>query len=160
MLDRWDTAFDSQARALLMGARESARLMPDGGRIVPVTYATGNRTGGLQPWVAMGSAKAAVEWAVRYVAVALARHGITVTRVIRRAYLALHACHHARPVPRLPRTDRAAQLGSRHCEHGCDGLLETQRLAILPGTREEVARQVLARVGDVALVIGHLCPWQ
>jgi enoyl-[acyl-carrier protein] reductase III len=80
-LDQWDTAFDSQAKAFLIGAREAARLMSDGGRIIAVTYATGSRTGGLQPWVAMGSAKAALECAVRYVAVALARRGITVNAV-------------------------------------------------------------------------------
>lgn len=80
-LEQWDAAFDSQAKAFLLGAREAARLMRDGGRIIAVTYATGSRTGGLQPWVAMGSAKAALESAVRYVAVALARRGITVNAV-------------------------------------------------------------------------------
>jgi enoyl-[acyl-carrier protein] reductase III len=80
-LEQWDAAFDSQAKAFLVGAREAAGIMPDGGRIVAVTYATGSRTGGLQPWVAMGSAKAALEAAVRYLAVALARRGITVNAV-------------------------------------------------------------------------------
>src|SRR5947209_4279918 len=77
-LEQWDAAFDSQAKALLLGAREAARLMPDGGRMLAVTYATGSRTGGLQPWVAMGAAKAALEATVRYLAVALAKRGITV----------------------------------------------------------------------------------
>jgi NAD(P)-dependent dehydrogenase (short-subunit alcohol dehydrogenase family) len=76
--EQWDSAIDSQAKAFLLGAREAARLMPDGGRIVAITYATGGRTGGLQPWVAMGAAKAAMESLVRYFAVALARRGITV----------------------------------------------------------------------------------
>ena len=80
-LDQWDAAFDSQAKAFLVGAREAAAMMPDGGRIVAVTYATGSRTGGLQPWVAMGAAKAALEAAVRYLAVALAKRGITVNAV-------------------------------------------------------------------------------
>ena len=80
-LEQWDAAFDTQAKAFLLGAREAAGLMGDGGRIIAVTYATGSRTGGLQPWVAMGSAKAALEAAVRYVAVALARRGITVNAV-------------------------------------------------------------------------------
>ena len=80
-LDQWDAAFDSQAKAFLLGAREAARLIPDGGRILAMTYATGSRTGGLQPYVAMGSAKAALESAVRYVAVALAKRGITVNAV-------------------------------------------------------------------------------
>ena len=52
--------------------------MSDGGRILAVTYATGSATGGLQPWVAMGAAKAAMEALVRYLAVAFAPRGITV----------------------------------------------------------------------------------
>jgi NAD(P)-dependent dehydrogenase (short-subunit alcohol dehydrogenase family) len=80
-LAQWDTAFDSQAKAFLLGVREAAALMPDGGRVVAVTYAAGSRTGGLQPWIAMGSAKAALESAVRYLAVALAKRGITVNAV-------------------------------------------------------------------------------
>jgi NAD(P)-dependent dehydrogenase (short-subunit alcohol dehydrogenase family) len=80
-LEQWDCAFDSQAKAFLVGVQQSARLLRDGGRIIAVTYATGSRTGGLQPWVAMGSAKAALEAAVRYAAVALARRGITVNSV-------------------------------------------------------------------------------
>src|SRR5919205_773547 len=79
--EQWDAAFNSQAKAFLFGARAAAQLMPDGGRVVAVTYATGSRTGGLQPWVAMGSAKAAMESAVRYAAVALAKRGITVNAV-------------------------------------------------------------------------------
>jgi NAD(P)-dependent dehydrogenase (short-subunit alcohol dehydrogenase family) len=77
-LEQWQTAFDSQAKAFLIGVREAIPLMQSGGRIVALTYAQGSRTGGLQPWVAMGSAKAALESLVRYFAVALARQGITV----------------------------------------------------------------------------------
>ena len=77
-LEQWDMAFDSQAKAFLVGVREAARLMARGGRIFAITYATGSRTGGLQPWVGMGSAKAALESLVRYFAVALAERGITV----------------------------------------------------------------------------------
>ena len=80
-LEQWDTAFDSQPKAFLLGVREAAGIMPDGGRILAVTYAAGSRTGGLQPWVAMGSAKAALESTVRYAAVALAKRGITVNAV-------------------------------------------------------------------------------
>jgi enoyl-[acyl-carrier protein] reductase III len=76
--EQWDTAVDSQAKAFLLAAREAAALMPDGGRILAITYATGSRTGGLQPWVAMGAGKAAMEALVRYFAVALAQRGITV----------------------------------------------------------------------------------
>jgi len=80
-LKQWDTAFDSQGKAFLVGAREAASLMPDGGRVLAITYAEGSRTGGLQPWVGMGSAKAALESLVRYFAVALAKRGITVNAI-------------------------------------------------------------------------------
>jgi enoyl-[acyl-carrier protein] reductase III len=80
-LDKWDMAFASQAKAFLLGVREAARIMPDGGRILALTYAPGGRTGGLQPWVGMGSAKAALESLVRYSAVALAPRQITVNAI-------------------------------------------------------------------------------
>ena len=80
-LDHWDKALDSQAKAFLLGARAAAQLMPEGGRILAITYGSGSRTGGLQPWVAMGSAKAALESLVRYFAVALAKRRITVNAV-------------------------------------------------------------------------------
>jgi NAD(P)-dependent dehydrogenase (short-subunit alcohol dehydrogenase family) len=80
-LERWDAALDSQAKAFLVAVQEAARLMPDGGRIVAVTYAPGGRTGSWQPWVAMGAAKAALESLCRYFAVALAPRGITVNAV-------------------------------------------------------------------------------
>jgi enoyl-[acyl-carrier protein] reductase III len=80
-LEQWDCAMNSQARAFLLGAREAAQLMGPGGRIVAITYATGGRTGSLQPWVAMGAAKAALEALVRYLAVALAERGITVNAI-------------------------------------------------------------------------------
>ena len=80
-LEQWDTAFDSQAKAFLVGVREAAAMMADGGRILAITYAEGSRTGGLQPWVGMGSAKAALESMVRYFGVALARRGITVNAI-------------------------------------------------------------------------------
>src|SRR5438477_3968863 len=80
-LEQWDTAFDSQAKAFLVAVREALPLMSDGGRIFAMTYAQGSRTGGLQPWVGMGSAKAALESLVRYFAVALAKRGITVNAI-------------------------------------------------------------------------------
>src|SRR6266404_4617546 len=80
-LEQWDTAFDSQAKAFLVGVREALPLMSNGGRIFAMTYAEGSRTGGLQPWVGMGSAKAALESLVRYFAVAVAKRGITVNAV-------------------------------------------------------------------------------
>jgi enoyl-[acyl-carrier protein] reductase III len=80
-LERWNAALDSQAKAFLVAVQEAVRIMPDGGRIVAVTYSPGGRTGSWQPWVAMGSAKAAMESLCRYFAVALARRGITVNAV-------------------------------------------------------------------------------
>jgi NAD(P)-dependent dehydrogenase (short-subunit alcohol dehydrogenase family) len=80
-LKQWDTAFDSQAKAFLVGVREALPLMSDGGRIFAMTYAEGSRTGGHQPWVGMGSAKAALESLVRYFAVAVAKRGITVNAI-------------------------------------------------------------------------------
>jgi NAD(P)-dependent dehydrogenase (short-subunit alcohol dehydrogenase family) len=80
-LEQWDAAFDSQTKAFLVGVREAVSLMGKGGRILAITYAQGSRTGGLQPWVAMGSAKAALESLVRYFAVTLANRGITVNAI-------------------------------------------------------------------------------
>jgi NAD(P)-dependent dehydrogenase (short-subunit alcohol dehydrogenase family) len=80
-LDQWDTAVDSQAKAFLLSVREAAPLMPDGGRIVAITYAPGGRFGSWQPWVAMGAAKAAMESLVRYFAVALAPRNITINSI-------------------------------------------------------------------------------
>jgi NAD(P)-dependent dehydrogenase (short-subunit alcohol dehydrogenase family) len=80
-LEQWDTAFDTQAKAFLVGVRQAASLMKAGGRIFALTYGTGSRSGGLQPWAGMGSAKAALESLVRYFAVALAKRGITVNAI-------------------------------------------------------------------------------
>lgn len=80
-LEQWDTALDSQAKAFLVGVREAVSLMGHVGRIFAITYAEGSRTGGLQPWVGMGSAKAAMECLVRYFAVTLAKRGITVNAI-------------------------------------------------------------------------------
>ena len=80
-VEQWDMAMDSQGKAFLLGVQESVRLMPEGGRIVALTYAPGSRTGSWQPWVAMGAAKAALESLCRYFAIALAQKGITVNAV-------------------------------------------------------------------------------
>jgi len=79
--DQWHAALDTQARAFLLGAQGAAHLMPDGGRIVAVTYSPSGRTGSWQPWAAMGAAKAALEALVRYLAVALGPRRITVNAV-------------------------------------------------------------------------------
>jgi NAD(P)-dependent dehydrogenase (short-subunit alcohol dehydrogenase family) len=80
-LQQWDAASDSQAKAFLIAVREAIKLISGSGRIVAVTYAQGSRTGSLLPWVAMGSAKAALESLVRYFAVALAKRGVTVNAI-------------------------------------------------------------------------------
>jgi NAD(P)-dependent dehydrogenase (short-subunit alcohol dehydrogenase family) len=80
-LPQWDAAMDSQAKAFLVAVREAAPLMPNGGRIVAITFAPGGRFGSWQPWIAMGAAKAAMESVVRYFAVALASRGITVNSI-------------------------------------------------------------------------------
>jgi enoyl-[acyl-carrier protein] reductase III len=79
--EQWDLAMDSQAKAFLLCARDAAGLMADAGRILAITYSPGGRTGSWQPWVAMGSAKAALEALVRYFAVALAPRRITVNGI-------------------------------------------------------------------------------
>src|SRR5213082_281172 len=80
-VEQWNAASDSQAKAFLVAVHEAVPLMDKGGRILAITYAQGSRTGGLQPWVAMGSAKAALESLVRYFAVPLAKRGITVNAI-------------------------------------------------------------------------------
>jgi NAD(P)-dependent dehydrogenase (short-subunit alcohol dehydrogenase family) len=80
-LDHWRAALDSQAQAFLLGAQKAAELLPDGGRILAITYAPGGRTGSWQPWAAMGTAKGAVESLCRYFAVALAPRQITVNGI-------------------------------------------------------------------------------
>ena len=80
-LEKWQLGFDTQARAFFVGAPAAARHMTNGGRILALSYKTGTATGGWQPWVGMGSAKAALESMCRYFAVALARDGITVNAV-------------------------------------------------------------------------------
>jgi enoyl-[acyl-carrier protein] reductase III len=80
-LEAWDHAMDSQAKAFLVGVREAVPSMGQGGRILAITYAPGGQKGTWQPWVAMGSAKAALESLVRYFAVALAPRGITVNSI-------------------------------------------------------------------------------
>ena len=80
-LAKWQMAFDTQARAFFLGASAAAKYMRHGGRIIALSYTPGGVTGGWQPWVGMGSAKAAVESMCKYFAVALGRHGATVNAV-------------------------------------------------------------------------------
>lgn len=74
-------AFDSASVAMTVACQECVPLMPQGGRIIGITYALGSRTGSWQVWIAMGGGKAAMESTVRYFAVALAKKGITVNSV-------------------------------------------------------------------------------
>ena len=80
-LEQYKMALDSQAQAFLLGVQESARLMPDGSRIIAISYSPSGRTGSWQPWVAMGAAKAAMDSLVRYFAVALGKRGITLNTI-------------------------------------------------------------------------------
>jgi NAD(P)-dependent dehydrogenase (short-subunit alcohol dehydrogenase family) len=80
-LEQFDTAMNSQAKAFLVGVRQAATLMPDGGRVLAITYAPGGRYGSWQSWVGMGAAKSAMEVLCRYFAVALAPRGITVNAI-------------------------------------------------------------------------------
>jgi NAD(P)-dependent dehydrogenase (short-subunit alcohol dehydrogenase family) len=79
--EQWDKAVDSQAKAFLVGVQEVARLMGKDGRVVAITYRPGGLTASWQPYIAQGSAKAALESMVRYFAVALAGRGITVNAI-------------------------------------------------------------------------------
>jgi NAD(P)-dependent dehydrogenase (short-subunit alcohol dehydrogenase family) len=79
--EQWDKAIDSQAKAFLVGVQEAAHLIGRGGRIVAITYRPGGLTASWQPYIAQGSAKAALESLVRYFAVALASRGITVNAI-------------------------------------------------------------------------------
>jgi len=80
-VEQWDTAMNSQAKAFLVGVQEASSMMPEGGRILAITYSPGGRFGSWQPWVAMGSAKAAMESLCRYFGVALANRHITVNAI-------------------------------------------------------------------------------
>lgn len=80
-LEKWQAAFDTQARAFFICGRTAATFMGGGGRIIGLSYSHRGRTGGWRPWVAMGSAKAAMDSVSRYFAVALGRYGITVNTV-------------------------------------------------------------------------------
>jgi NAD(P)-dependent dehydrogenase (short-subunit alcohol dehydrogenase family) len=60
-LEAWRATFDTQATEFLIAVRAAVPMMGKNGRIIAITYAPGGQTGSWQPWVAMGSAKAAKE---------------------------------------------------------------------------------------------------
>lgn len=80
-VEQWSLAQASQGQAFLQGVQAAAAMMPDGGRIVAITYTPGGGTGSWQSYAAQGPAKAALESLVRYFAVALAKRGITVNSI-------------------------------------------------------------------------------
>jgi enoyl-[acyl-carrier protein] reductase III len=81
-LAKWQLAYDTQARAFFIGGvPAAAKHMTRGGRILALPYRPGGVTGGWQPWVGIGSAKAALESMCRYFAVALARNANTVNAI-------------------------------------------------------------------------------
>jgi NAD(P)-dependent dehydrogenase (short-subunit alcohol dehydrogenase family) len=86
--------------------------MGKGGRILAITYAEGSRTGGLQPWVGMGSAKAALESLVRYFAVTLARREITVNAIS--PYVTFIIGTNVDPRRSIPSTQRIAFEDPKH----------------------------------------------
>ena len=60
-LEQWDQAFGVQARAFLVGVRETTAIMRDAGRIIAISYWPGSHGGGFLPYFAMGTNKAALE---------------------------------------------------------------------------------------------------
>ena len=80
-LAQWRSAMDSQAQAFLLSVQLAAPMMPDGGRIIAISYSPSGVTGSWQPWIAMGASKAALDSLARYFAVALGKRGITVNVV-------------------------------------------------------------------------------
>src|ERR1051325_7214568 len=64
-------ALDSKVQAFLLEAQTAAR-------IIGISYSPSGRSGSWQPWVAMGTAKAALDALVCYFAVALGHREITV----------------------------------------------------------------------------------
>lgn len=71
--------FDINARSFILCAQESLRLMKNGGSIVAISSLGGQRY--VSEYGAVGIAKAALEAAVRYLAVELAPRGIRVNAV-------------------------------------------------------------------------------
>ena len=81
-VEQWNLALCSTAQSFWLTVQQAAEtLIPDGGRVVAITYAPGGRTGSWQPYIAQGTAKAALESLVRYFAVALAKRRITVNAI-------------------------------------------------------------------------------
>lgn len=71
----WRWTMDANARALFLGARRAAPLMPSGGRIVALSSQGVERV--LPGYMLVGASKAAIETLCRYFAVELGPRGIT-----------------------------------------------------------------------------------
>lgn len=76
---QWDWVIDTNARSLLLCAREAASRMTTGGRIIALSSLGSHRV--IPQYGAIGVSKAAVEGMTRYLAVELAPKGITVNAV-------------------------------------------------------------------------------
>jgi enoyl-[acyl-carrier protein] reductase III len=70
----WEWTMDTNARALLLGARRCIPLMAEGGNIVALSSAGSTRV--LPNYGAVGASKAAIEALIRYLAVELGPQGI------------------------------------------------------------------------------------
>lgn len=75
----WDWIVNTNARPLLLCAREAAALMAPGGRIISVSSLGAQRV--VPNYAGIGVSKAALEALTRYLAVELADRGITVNAV-------------------------------------------------------------------------------
>lgn len=76
---QWDWVMATNARALLLCAREAALSMPKGGRVISLSSLGSSRV--IPQYGAIGVSKAALESLTRYLAVELAPRGITVNAV-------------------------------------------------------------------------------
>ena len=72
----WSWTMDTNARALLLGARAARGLMPRGSSIIALS--SGGATRVLPGYAVVGASKAAIESLVRYLAVEFAAYGIRV----------------------------------------------------------------------------------
>jgi len=75
----WDWVMNTNARSLLLCAREAASLMTEGGRIISLSSIGASRV--VPQYGAIGISKAALENLTRYLAVELAPRGITVNAI-------------------------------------------------------------------------------
>jgi len=67
-LEAWQATFDTQATEFLVAVRAAVPMMGKERPDHRITYAPAGKPGSWQPWVAMGSAKAAKEALARYFA--------------------------------------------------------------------------------------------